>query len=229
MQYGQFCPVAKAAELLGERWTLLIVRELVFGATRFSEMQRALSHISPTMLTRRLKELEQGGLVVRRKVEGQKSTSYFLTEAGRELAPIIDGLAEWGMRWVRGRASDQELDLEMLFSYVGKTLDMTALPDGETVLQFSFKDVDGMDKWWLICSNGDVDVCTDDPGRDVNLYITTDARTLIECWMGDLSLSSAVRSEKISLIGEKHLSNTFTKWFGLYPNAHVRPVKSLAS
>ena len=181
------------------------------------------------MLTRRLKELEQGGLIVRRKVEGQKSTSYLLTEAGRELAPIIDGLAEWGMRWVRGRASDQELDLEMLFSYVGKTLDQSVLPDGETVLQFSFKDVDGMDKWWLICGKGEVDVCTDDPGRDVNLYITTDARTLIECWMGDLSLSSAVRSEKISLVGERHLSDTFIKWFGLYPNAHVRPVKSTAN
>ncbi len=229
MQYKQFCPVAKATELLGERWTLLIVRELVFGATRFSEMQRALSYISPTMLTRRLKELEQGGLIVRRKIQGQKGSSYHLTEAGRELAPVIDGLAEWGMRWVRGRASEQELDLELLFAYVEKTLDTNALPDGETILQFSFKDVDGMDKWWLICQAGRVDVCTDDPGRDVDLYVTTDARTLIECWMGDQSLPACLREEKISLIGERHLCETFTKWFGLYPNAHVRPVESMAN
>ncbi len=114
IRYGQICPVSKAAELLGERWTLLIIRELVLGTTRFNDFQRALSQISPTLLTKRLNQLEEAGLVVRKTMPNQRRIEYHPTAASKELKPIILGLGEWGMRWARGQMNDDELDVEML-------------------------------------------------------------------------------------------------------------------
>ena len=114
IRYGQICPVSKTAELLGERWTLLIVRELVLGTTRFNDFHRALSQISPSLLTKRLKELEEAGLVIRKTIPNQRRTEYFPTAACKELKPIILGLGKWGMRWARGQMNDDELDVEML-------------------------------------------------------------------------------------------------------------------
>ena len=135
-EYGQFCPVAKAGDIIGERWTVLILRELLLGTTRYNDFQRALSRISPTLLSKRLKMLEEKGLVIRKRTSSAKSYEYHLTACGRELEPMIEHLAIWGMRWARGQMTDSELDVEFLMWDLQRRLQTARLPDGETVLCF---------------------------------------------------------------------------------------------
>ena len=162
--YGQFCPVAKATEIIGEKWTLLILRELLLGTCRFNEFQRSMNRISPTVLTKRLKQLEEKGIVLKRPVSGQKGFEYRLTAMGRELEPIIETVAIWGQRWARGQMSDDELDVELLMWDIHRRIQFDAMPDGETVLSFTFSDLDKYRTWWLVISRADVDLCTEDPG-----------------------------------------------------------------
>ena len=161
IDYGQFCPVAKATELIGERWTLLILRELVLGTSRFSEFQRALSRISPSLLTKRLKDLEQAGIIIKKPQHGRRGYEYYLTAAGKQLAPIIEHLATWGMRWARGQLSEDELDVEFLMWEVQRRLDTDALPDGETVLCFIFEELTRFKSWWIVINGSNVDLCTE--------------------------------------------------------------------
>lgn len=220
-RYGQFCPVAKATEILGDQWTFLIVRELLLGTTRFNALQRAISRISPTMLNKRLKELEANGIVVRKKLQGQKGHEYRLTAAGRELSGVIENLAVWGMRWARETMSDDELDVGFLMFDIRRRIRTEYLPDGETVLCFSIKDLDGFSSWWIVAEAGDADLCYEDPGKDVDLHITSTAREIIGVWMGDRPLSSALRDETILLVGNQHLRRNFSDWFARSSAADV--------
>ena len=189
--YGQFCPVAKATGILGERWTLLILRELGLGTSRFSDFQRALSRISPTVLTRRLNELEKAGIVIKKPLAGRKGSSYFLTPAGKELAPLIEHLATWGMRWATKQLSDDELDVNFLMWELQRRLKLDALPGGDLTLCFIFNEFDSHQSWWIVINNGEVDLCTENPGRDVDLYLRSSVRTLAEVWDGKLDLKAA--------------------------------------
>ncbi len=222
--YGQFCPVAKASELLAERWTLLILRELLLGSHRFGELQRALSRISPSLLAKRLKQLESAGIVIRKAQVGHKGLDYFLTPAGKELAPIIEHLAIWGMRWARGQLSDDELDVEFLMWDIQRRLDTDMLPDGETVLCFIFDDLVSFKNWWLIVRNREVDVCTENPGKDVDLYINTTLRNLVEIWEGDIEIKAAQKQKLIKTQGNKRLASTMSDWLGICLYADIRPV-----
>ena len=223
-EYGQFCPVAKATEIVGEKWTVLILRELILGSTRYSELQRALSRISPTLLSRRLKMLEQKGLLVRKSLPGQRSAEYHLTACGRELQPLIEVLAVWGMRWARGQMSDSELDVEFLMWDLQRRLQTDKLPGGETVLCFNFVELEKHKTWWLLVSNGEVDLCTENPGREVDLYINSGVRTLVEIWHGDLDLKLALREQRVRAHGNIHLMRTMPQWLGISPYADVRPM-----
>jgi DNA-binding HxlR family transcriptional regulator len=158
-EYGQFCPVAKASDIIGERWTVLILRELLLGTTRYNDFQRGLSRISPTLLSKRLKMLEEKGLVVRKRPPGAKSHEYHLTACGRELEPMIEHLAVWGMRWARGQMTDIELDVEFLMWDLQRRLQTLKLPDGETVLCFTFEELDRFRNWWLVAVGEEVDLC----------------------------------------------------------------------
>ncbi len=129
--YGQFCPMAKATELIGEKWTLLVLRELLLGTTRFNDFQRAMSRMSPTLLVKRLRHLEECGIIIRKKLSGQKGYEYRLTAAGRELSPLIEVLAVWGMRWARSQLTDDELDVEFLMRELQRRLQTEHLPDGK--------------------------------------------------------------------------------------------------
>ena len=221
--YGQFCPVAKASELLAERWTLLILRELLLGSHRFGELQRALSRISPSLLTKRLKQLESAGIVIRKAQVGRKGLDYFLTPAGKELAPIVEHLAIWGMRWARGQLSDDELDVEFLIWDIQRRLNTDMLPDGETVLCFIFDDLVSFKNWWLIVRNREVDVCTENPGKDVDLYVNTTLRNLVEIWEGDIEIKAAQQQKLIKTQGNKRLANTMSDWLGICLYADIRP------
>ena len=211
--YGQFCPVAKAAEILGDSWSILIVREMLLGSTRFAMLQRGLPKISPTVLSTRLRELEERGVIVRRRIQGQRGHDYRLTAAGRELSPLIEAYAVWGMRWARNEMDPEDLDVTYLMFDMQRRLDTSVFPDGETVLSIGFPDLDTFGHWWLVCSGADVDLCYEDPGKDVDCYVTAASADLIAVWMGDRSLRGALESGAIGLVGDSHLTRSFPKWF----------------
>jgi DNA-binding HxlR family transcriptional regulator len=224
IRYHQFCPIAKAAELLGERWTILIVRELLIGTTRFNDFQRALSQISPTLLTRRLNQLQECGLVLRKTLPGQRRTEYQLTPAGRELEPVILGLGEWGMKWARGQMSDDELDVELLMFDLHRRIDLDQLPGGRTVLHFHFPGLPKFGHWWIVFpGDGTRELCAHNPGKTVDLHLTVDLRTLTEIWAGDTELRHASGSGRLKLQGDPTLVRTVASWLrpGLF--SHVRP------
>jgi DNA-binding HxlR family transcriptional regulator len=213
--YGQFCPVAKATEVIGEKWTLLVLRELMLGTVRFNEFQRSLSRMSPTLLAKRLRHLEECGIVIRKKISGQKGYEYRLTAAGRELGPLIEVLAVWGMRWARGQLTDDELDVEFLMRELQRRLQTEYLPDGLTVISLVFDELAKHKNWWLILDGDVVDLCTEDPGKDVDLYINSSVRTLVEVWEGDLDIRKALRNGSIKAHGLNHLIRTMPDWFGI--------------
>jgi len=223
VEYGQFCPVSKAAEILGEKWTLLIIRELLQGATRFSQIQRGLARISPTLLNKRLDTLQAHGIVVRRRIAEQRGMEYQLTEAGRELFPIILQTAEWGMRWARGQMTDDELDVDLLMSDIQRRINPKKLPGGQTVIKFLFTDLDRYGSWWIKVKGRDVDLCTENPGTEVDVHIVSDLRTLTEVWMGDLSINRAKKTRKLKIMGPSAFLKNTSAWLGLHQYAHVRP------
>lgn len=218
--YSQFCPVAQACSILSERWTVLIVRELLCGSTRFSELQRGISRISPTMLAARLRELEGAGLIVRRGGAGRAAT-YHLTPIGRELQPIVFAIGAWGLRWTKGRIADDELDVELLMTDIGRRIDASGLPDGGTVLRFRFTDIAEFSEWWLLIRDGSVDVCIDDPGEEAHLSFVTTVRALAEVWMGRRPLADAISTGDLRVTGQASLRRTLSRWFVLHPYART--------
>jgi DNA-binding HxlR family transcriptional regulator len=213
--YGQFCPMAKATELIGEKWTLLILRELLLGTTRFNDFQRAMSRMSPTLLAKRLRHLEESGVIIRKKLSGQKGYEYRLTAAGKELSPLIEVLAIWGMRWARGQLTDDELDVEFLMRELQRRLQTEHLPDGATVICLTFDELTKHKTWWLLVDGDVVDLCTEDPGKDVDIYIQSSVRTIVEVWEGDLEIRTALRDRSIKAHGPRHLIRTMPDWFGV--------------
>ena len=222
-EYGQFCPVAKAGDIIGERWTVLILRELLLGTTRYNDFQRGLSRISPTLLSKRLKMLEDKGLIVRKCPPGAKSHEYRLTACGRELEPMIEHLAVWGMRWARGQMSDTELDVEFLMWDLQRRLQTDRLPDGETVLCFAFDELERFKTWWLVACGNDIDLCSEDPGKEVDLYISTTVRDLAQVWRGDVPMKKALRDKSIRTHGNTHLARTMPDWLGVSLYADIAP------
>jgi len=222
-QYGQFCPVAKVTELLGEKWMLLILRELLLGSSRYNEFQRALSRISPTLLTKRLKQLEHAGIILRKKQQGRKGYEYLLTPVGRELSPIVVHMATWGMRWARGQLDEDELDVEFLMWDIHRRLQTDMLPDGETVMCFIFDGLTKFSSWWLIINNGEVDLCTENPGKDVDLYVRTTLPDLVAIWNGDIKIKTALREQLLKPQGDSQLVKTMPQWLGVCLYADVRP------
>jgi len=217
MEYGQFCPVAKALEILGERWTILIVREMLMGGKRFNELQRGLNQISPTILTKRLNDLTNAGIAIRKKIPGQRGYEYFLTEMGKELLPVVVSIGEWGMRWARGKMDDADLDLELLMLYLQRSIVADKLPGNETVIRFKFTDIDQFSDWWIVVANDNIDVCVRDPGKEVDVYFTTDLRTMIEVWMGDAAYKTAISDGRLILVGQSAMTRNVESW--LAPSA----------
>jgi len=221
--YGQFCPVSKAAEILGERWTILIVRELVMGTTRFNDFQSSLSQISPTLLTRRLNQLEECGLVTRKCVPGQRRVEYHPTAAGKELKAVIMSLGKWGMRWARGQMNEDELDVELLVSDLLRRVDRTQLPGGRTVIKFQFRGLPKFEHWWMVLDeDGSRELCVKNPGKRVDVELITDLRTMTYFWAGDLNLH-AIKRDKLQLKGDPMLVRTVSAWLRPSSLAHIRP------
>ena len=212
MKYGQFCPVAKATEILGERWTFLIVRELLMGGKRFTELQRGLGDISPALLTARLKAFEREGLVARRRINGQRGFEYYPTSACEALKPVVVAMGEWGLCWARHMLSAEDFDVDFLMFYLERSIDPTRLPGRSTVIQFKFRDLAEQPDWWLLVDGQDVDVCITAPGRDVDVYFTTTVRTMHDVWMGDRTYRDAVHAGDLAIEGELALTRNVSAW-----------------
>lgn len=217
--YRQFCPVAKAMELLDERWTLLVVRELVSGSERFNDLRRGLPRMSPTLLSRRLHQLVRAG-VIERRADGA-DVRYVLTQAGRELRPVVESLGAWGIRWI-GELGDQDLDPNLLLWDMHRNVDRDAVPVGRTVIQFRFRDVPQPTRdWWLVITRAEVDVCDIDPGYEVTVTVTTELRTMVRIWRGDLAWSRALRAGVLEVRGPETLRRAVPEWFTLSDFAAV--------
>ncbi|MGE5291862.1 MAG: winged helix-turn-helix transcriptional regulator [Micromonosporaceae bacterium] len=223
--YHQFCPVAKAMELLDERWTLLVVRELVTGSQHFNELRRGLPRMSPTLLSRRLHQLVRAGILERR-ANGQ-DVRYVLTQAGLELRPVVEALGAWGIRWI-GDLGDEDLDPHLLLWDMHRNIDHRAMPNGRTVVQFRFSDVPASTRdWWLVITSGEADVCDTDPGYAVAVTVTSSLRSMVEVWRGDLSWPDALRSGAVQVHGPQTLRRAVPRWFTLSSFASVpRPART---
>jgi DNA-binding HxlR family transcriptional regulator len=219
--YGQFCPVAQALEVVGERWSLLIVRELLNGNYRFGEILHGVPLMSRSLLSQRLKALEDANLIERRERAGGNGHEYQLTAAGQELRPIVDGLGTWGQRWVRRNPKDK-LDPVLLMWDLRRNLDPRRLPERSTVVMFWFRDVAGKrSRYWLRVERPEIELCLTDPGLDVELTVETTLRTMVDVWMGDRDISDAVDCGHITLKGPAELARTFPTWLLLSPFAKV--------
>ena len=212
MEYGQFCPVAKATEIVGEKWTILIIRELLMGGSRFNELQRGLGLISPTILTKRLGSLEERGLVIKKRIQGQRGHEYFPTESCKELLPIIRSLGDWGMRWARKNLTQSDYDVELLMLYLQRSVNPEKLPGNETVIRFTFTDIEDMAKWWILVEGENVDICVSDPGKDVDLYFTSTVKIMADIWMGDTNYRTALRSGELRVTGSSVMTRDISSW-----------------
>jgi DNA-binding HxlR family transcriptional regulator len=222
--YGQFCPIAKASEILGERWTNLVIRELGAGSESFNDLRRGLPLMSPSLLSARLKSLEAAGVVTRGK--STDGVRYTLTEAGRELKPILLQIGIWGHRWARSKLTKEDLDPSMLMWDIHRSMNAAYFGSEQTVLSVEFNDYTStFRRWWLIINNGNVDVCMKDPGHETDLEILTDVKTLTGVWMGDIGLGQALRDRRIKLVGPSQLKRDISNWLGTNYFAGIEPAR----
>ena len=223
--YGQFCPVAMAAEVLCTRWTMIVLREMIAGSTRFNDLRRGVPRMSPALLSQRLKQLEEAGVIQRTRVRGAPDLyEYQLSKAGRELQPLIEGFGVWGQRWVETRATLRNLDPQLLMWDMRRNLDPTPMPERQSTIQFLYPELSHPHgQWWLIVAPGaPVDLCSVDPGFDVDLCVTSDLKTMTAIWMGLDTVRDAVRERRIRFEGDKRLASTMQTWLGLSPFAREK-------
>jgi DNA-binding HxlR family transcriptional regulator len=220
--YNQFCPVAMAAEILCTRWTMVLLRELVAGSTRFNELRRGVPRMSPALLSKRLKDLEAAGVVARSPLPGDPDLyEYRLTGAGQELRRVVAAVGEWGQRWVTTEASLGKLDVNLLMWDMRRNIDTKPMPARRSVIQVIYSDLsEARRNWWLIVDPEEgTDLCSVDPGFDVDLYLVTDLRTMTEIWMGYIPVVHAKADGRLVATGSRELDAKLQSWLGLSPFA----------
>ena len=212
LDYGQFCPVARAAEVFGERWTPLVVRELLCGSTRFNEIRRGVPRMSTTLLAQRLRKLEEIGVIER----ANGAAEYQVTAAGEELRPIVMSLGYWGSRWIGSRLKREQLDAGFLMWDVRRFARRELFPqERRIVVQFRFSDArQGERAWWLVVENGEVDLCRDDPGHEVTLIVESTVRALTEIWTGDSLPEQVVKRGEVRVLGAARDARNLWRWIG---------------
>ena len=211
--YGQYCPISRALDVLGERWTLMIVRDMLVGTTRFNDLARGLPGLSRSLLTKRLRQLEQAGIVER--LQGE----YLLTDAGRDLEPIVFGIGTWGAKWTFGEPHQDELDPVVLVWWMHSRLDNSDLPGRRNVLHIRF--TDHPQRFWLVIEGGDPSVCLSDPGYDIDVTITSDLASLYEVWLGRRPLKQALREGSVVFDGSPALARRMPSVLRLSPVADL--------
>ena len=220
--YSQFCPVAMASEVLCTRWTVVLLREFIAGSTRFNDLRRGVPRMSPALLSKRLKELTAAGVIDRIESGSEPGLyEYHLTAAGRDLRSVVEAVGIWGQRWVEAKTSLKNLDPSLLMWDMHRNLNTTPMPENRCVVHFLYSDLStARKKWWLVVeASGEVDLCSVDPGFDVDLYVTTDLRTMTSIWMGLTTVAAARDDDRLTLVGDDKLSKDMQTWLGLSPFA----------
>jgi len=214
--YGQFCPLAQATQLLCERWTLIVVRELIAGSTRFNEIKKGVPLMSPTLLSARLKQLAVAGVI---NIQGGKgSYTYNLTAAGLELRPLVELLGAWGHRWARSNLNKGDLDAGLLMWDMRRSVDPAIFPRHRIVVQFEYPDAQkGARDWWLVTENGEVDLCLSDPGYDVDVIINCSLKTMTEVWICQLGFNDAMKKGDLKVMGDSKLTRKLQDWLRSSP------------
>jgi DNA-binding HxlR family transcriptional regulator len=217
--YGQFCPVAMAAEIICSRWTALILREMLCGTTRFNDLRRGVPLMSPTLLSKRLKELTEAGVIA--VTRGQHGVvEYKLTEAGEDLRGVIMSLGTWGQRWVESSLSLKNLDPSLLMWDMRRNLKAALLPEGRCTVKFTYPELSaGRKSWWIVSDGGEIDLCGVDPGYDIDLYVSGSLHAMTAVWMGVSTLKAEIDAGNITLTGDKAVARSMQAWLGLSPFA----------
>lgn len=215
--YGQYCPVALASEVLAERWTLLIVRELVIGGRRFNEIDRGLPGISRSLLKQRLDHLERKGVVERVDLPG-RGHEYHLTPAGRDLEGVVMAVGEWAVRWMFSEPEPRTVDPVTLTWWMSRRIVAAEVPDARTVVQFDYSGADPT-RIWIVLERGDASVCTEPPGFDSDVVVSTEPVALMRVFSGITSYAQALESGEVSLVGPPRLTRALPRWFAWSPFA----------
>lgn len=211
--YSQFCPVAKGAEIFNERWTPLIIREMMCGSRRFNDLKRGNPMMSPSLLSQRLKFLEEAG-VVEKKVGKGESVEYCLTESGRDLGEVVTRLGLWGLKWARSRLTEDDYDPQLLMWDIRRRIDTSAFPAGRVVISFMFRDMPSNRRaYWLVVDRGEVDLCIKFPGFDIDLAFITTSKTMADIWMGYSTMKKEIRNGTLTLEGGGGLKKNIDGWF----------------
>ena len=219
--YGQFCPVAMAAEVFCSRWTALILREMFCGTTRFNDLRRGVPRMSPSLLSKRLAEMQDAGVIEEVAAKHGHSTEYRLTPAGEDLKPIVMALGFWGQRWVESKVSLKNLDPSLLMWDMRRWLDPKPLPKRRCTILFNFPEIDrSRQKSWLVVEpDGKVDLCISDPGFEVDLFVTGSLRAMTAIWMGVTTVRKEVERRELDIQGDKSIASAMQEWLGLSPFA----------
>lgn len=216
--YGQFCPVSRGAEIFAERWTPLILREVMNGSRRFSEIQLGLPRVSKNLLAQRLLALARAGVLERRPAAQGRGYTYHLTPAGEELRPVVEALGAWGYRWGGTALPAAQLDPVLLMWFIRRRVQVQALPRARTVCRFDFRRP--RRSFWLRIEPPAIDLCFTDEGFEVDLAIDADLAALTAVWLGRLALRDAIAAGSVRVEGDGTDVARFAKWFGLSPFAN---------
>jgi len=220
--YGQYCPIARGAEIFSERWTPLIVRNLYLGCGSFSEILEGAPGLSRTLLSQRLKQLERLGIVQSVPKPAGRGRYYELTAAGHDLFKVCVALGEWGARWLE--IAPQNLDPFVALWSMCNALRRDRLPDRRVVIRFDFTGLQALERYWLLIEAGDTEICKTYPGLDEDLYVTAEAEAFVKWHAGQLSWAAALRDRRIQLHGPSWLVRAFPTWNARSMFAHIKPV-----
>ena len=224
--FGLYCPTSKACEVLMPRWTMQVLGELWGGSSRFNEIKRGLPGISPTLLTKRLKEMQDHGLVERIEDSATGAINYFRTDKAAELDPILAGLAAWAQRHIKAEIALEDRDADLLMWNLRRQIELDALPPGRSVMRFNFSDATSpASTYWLVADPGKgVELCASDPGFDVDLYVETRVTVFTGVYLGRRSYSRAIEDEEIFLTGDARLIRTFRQWLRFSMHAGAQDI-----
>ena len=210
--YGEACPVSMAASVLAERWTLQIIREMFLGSTKYSQFQKYMPNISPTLLKNRLRSLEDHGVIMRKKTATQGRYDYYLTPSGKALGPLLTEFGKWGMRFANSGMTEKENTVYGLMRDLSGALDTGELPDCDITVQFNFTDNPESTKQFINIHSGQVEVCSQNLGFEVDLYITTTLKDMTKIWYGELAMLKAIEDEKMAIVGNSQYIRNITRW-----------------